>query len=1064
MTTSQGTVTRPFDNVNVGDRITQEMLPYLPEDVEGGHLTQEDIDYMKERFPGNNETTYAAGTTSPFNTENYADVGSSQTSTYDEAGIDAGVRTPTNSYDEAGLNTNVSQEVQQANAAASEENRNQAVSASNAITQSTEPLNAPNPTDNNPIWQNFYKEVSGRHNLLHDFNTYTYNISLVAISKAQLEDPSLYKGRITGAGGAESDSYYIVAKSGGFTRTDAVTDPATDFDGAVGVQQYKGAPGQRDYDLFIDNLVFDTRAGINDQGNSNITQGTFDITEPHGVAGFYRELFAGARFAGHENYIGAPFLLIISFKGRRKEQPDEAIVPEQTTRYIPILIRASDMSVDEGGARYTVSFMGYNSVGASALTAALWGEIEPTIVQDKESVESVLYSTFYLNHEAHQKVLDAHQDELTATQKSELNERVAQREVITERFSQASNQNIAQGAQNNVGMFMAHKYYVWFARDHVGFPSKVSEFDTETWTSHVEAFVNNSSYTGSVSLGGSLTNDFGNAALADDASPQSGLLIEDYETALDGYEQRRNDAIRERNNLISAFEGEVNTYNGLLESLAQKEAAQRGIPEEDRETDLAADVNISASTAQDTIEEKIDEGNELATNLTNRILNPAPTSAPPLNNRYSQEELAEIVALRDKIIELGNKIKGLQPAILDVKQEIDDIEAEIGDLGRQTFDLGNSNVKWAFKKGTNLATAIDIIIKNSTAMSDLVKDTTLTQIKNTEMIPWYKTDIYTKITGFDVVTMDFVYDIHYVISPFDVHYSKMPGVNIIFSTKKSRERAVREYNYIYSGKNLDVLRFDIKYNNLFKTPMLLSPPNAEALGAREQLDAIAQTYIDRNNMQEVTDRISNAISNKLGDTGFTPAQTVDNLNYRSLTVSNRNNIGVALQEFLYNPPFEQALIRSELEIVGDPVYIVGSGISDRPVVSANDILTPDGEINTFTREPDVILNFRYPEDIPTYAELQNRDVPQFEQNIKQGEYSGLYQVVKIENRFSEGVFTQNLTLLRRKNQEQDFTVDEVQEAIAVAQITTGIDRAIDNAERDEREERRQFIGPLPAGE
>lgn len=1053
MTASEGTVVRPFDNVNVGDRITVEMLTYLPEDVLGGYLTQADIDYMKQRYPGGGETTLAPGSTSSLDTGNYAS--EYDYPTYDTAGIDATFETPTSTYDDGPIRVSrqrdSSSQVAAANAAASEANQQSVVSASSAVTQSTEPLNPPNASDNNPIWQNFYKEVSGRHNLLHDFNTYTYNISLVAISKAQLEDPSLYKGRVTGGGGAESDSYYIVAKSGGFTRTDAVTDPVSDFDGAVGVQQYKGAPGQRDYDLFIDNVVFETRAGINDQGNSNITQGTFDITEPHGVAGFYRELFAGSKFAGHENYIGAPFLLIISFKGRRKEQPDEAVVPEQTTRYIPILIRASEMSVDEGGARYTVSFMGYNSVGASVLTAAMWGEIEPTVITNRESVESVLYSSFYLNHEAHQKVLDAHEEELSATQKSELNERIANREVITERFSQASSQNIAQNAKNNVGMFMAHKYYVWFARDHVGFPSKVSEFDTETWTNHVKSFVNNSSFTGTTSLGGSLTNDFGEASLADDASPQSGLLIDDYETAMTAYDERRQTAIRERNNLKSSFNSEVETYNGLLESLAQKEAAQRGVPEADRETDLAADVNINPRTQQTVIEQKIDEGNKLARTLTTGILQPGPASAPPLNNRYSTDELAEIVALRDKIIELGNKIKGLQPDILRLDQEIADIEADAGDLGRQTWDLGNSNVKWAFKKGTNLATAIDIIIKNSTAMSDLVKDETLTTIKNTEMIPWYKTDIYTKIIGFDVVTMDFVYDIHYVVSPFDIHYSKMPGVNIIFSTKKSRERAVREYNYIYSGKNLDVLRFDIKYNNLFKTPMLLSPPNAEALGSREQLEAIAQTYIDRNNMQEVTDRIANAISNKLGDTGFTPAQTVDNLNYRSLTVSNRNNIGVALQEFLYNPPFEQALIRSELEIVGDPVYIVGSGISDRPIVNPHDILTPDGEINTFTREPDVILNFRYPEDIPTYAELQNRDVPQFEQNIKKGDYSGLYQVVKIENRFSEGMFTQNLTLLRRKNQEEDFTVDEVQDAIALNQLTTDIDRAINRADRLERE-------------
>lgn len=111
------------------------------------------------------------------------------------------------------------------------------------------------------------------------------------------------------------------------------------------------------------------------------------------------------------------------------------------------------------------------------------------------------------------------------------------------------------------------------------------------------------------------------------------------------------------------------------------------------------------------------------------------------------------------------------------------------------------------------------------------------------------------------------------------------------------------------------------------------------------------------------------------------------------------------------------LINIDLQIIGDPVYIIGSGITHRPKLTFDDIETGDGEMNTFSREVDFVLNFRYPEDYPTQQEVI---AGQYNQKLKRGQYSGVYKLVRIENRFSEGSFTQTLKGLRRQNQQEDF--------------------------------------------
>jgi len=929
------------------------------------------------------------------------------TGTYDEYGLDtsgsqpgptntSGSPTPMDIQDRTrgrgNNNTTPASEIASSNQQAAPAN----AQALDQAASSTPANSGASPSDAD--WNTFYKEVDGRHNLLHDFNTYNYVLTITALSKDQLKNPATYRGKTFNA---ESGDFYIIARSGGFEKN--------------------GSNEQPPRDLYIENLVFDTRIGINDMGNSNLTRGSFEIIEPHGVGGFYEELWTGSRFAGHENYIQAPFLLTIHFVGRKAGE-DTAIIPDKTTRHLPFMFTGSQMSVDEGGARYTVEFMGYNSIAAGLTRSSLWDDIQPYVNPAGESVAGILYSTFYENTNAYREVLEGIKSGLNDEQKSEIEAKIGDAEIVS---------RAAAGGTSNVGAWIPNEYYVWFAEGYSGsFPKTAAELSANKgkWKSHVERMLGQAlppSQSDQNLSDPAFQNRFGRAGLNDATTPSSAINVSVYESAL----QEANDNLNRINRQVSSKKRQIDTYiriiNRQRESLARLQEGTYGDPNRDRETDLVQDLTVGGNTKADELlsetQKVTDEGIQLAISLAGN----GPDPVPPANTNLSPDELAAVVLARDQlklaqeeIVKLSGELADLETQKEAAQQAVDDVRAQ----GREGYNLGASGVRWNFRKGASLFGVIDTMIINSQVMDQFQNEGQLNAMANSEYIPWYKTEIVPNIIGFDVATMNFVYEFHYIISPYSVHYSKMPGVNIIFSTDRLRELAVREYNYIYTGKNIDVLKFDIKYNNLFQTPLLLSPPSESSLQGQRGREQVVNSNIPENSYEEAIDNLQNKISNHLGTTGFTPAQAVEKMNYRDLEITNRSHIGLALKEFLENPPAELALIRADVEIIGDPVYIVGSGIAERPVLSNTDILTPDGEVNGFTREPDVIFKFRFPDDLPSNDQLK-KGVSQ--QKIKEGAYNGLYQVIGVENRFSEGAFTQRLQLLRRKNQVQDYKVDNI---------------------------------------
>lgn len=111
------------------------------------------------------------------------------------------------------------------------------------------------------------------------------------------------------------------------------------------------------------------------------------------------------------------------------------------------------------------------------------------------------------------------------------------------------------------------------------------------------------------------------------------------------------------------------------------------------------------------------------------------------------------------------------------------------------------------------------------------------------------------------------------------------------------------------------------------------------------------------------------------------------------------------------------LINVELEILGDPYWMVDSGISNyfSPASGDNPLTTEDGTMNYEGSDVFIYLTFRTPTDINNQSGLYN-----FPDGGSESPFSGIYKVVRCENNFADGTFKQKLKTIRMIKQPSDF--------------------------------------------
>lgn len=233
--------------------------------------------------------------------------------------------------------------------------------------------------------------------------------------------------------------------------------------------------------------------------------------------------------------------------------------------------------------------------------------------------------------------------------------------------------------------------------------------------------------------------------------------------------------------------------------------------------------------------------------------------------------------------------------------------------------------------------------------------------------------------------------------------------------------AVKEYNYIYTGKNEDILDFDINFNNAFMQTALSDFGNNNGGIASTLSDSVRAHFQPASAVR--TDRGSGG-TNETGGSH----QMASNLNTEGAALRTgdvRQQVAhMVHQRMLYQ---SVDMVTAEMKIWGDPYFIPQITGNWAPIPTSNPMVGADGSMNYGTHEVMIVLNFQNPID-------QQKTGPYYDfPQIVRG-FSGLFTVRAVENHFNEGKFTQVLKLIRRFGQDDPETNNPPFIELAAGQI------------------------------
>ena len=336
--------------------------------------------------------------------------------------------------------------------------------------------------------------------------------------------------------------------------------------------------------------------------------------------------------------------------------------------------------------------------------------------------------------------------------------------------------------------------------------------------------------------------------------------------------------------------------------------------------------------------------------------------------------------------------------------------------GKLSTDVRKTDMK--FDQKTNIPNAINQVILQSNYVKDKLDPSSLSTEGYRD---WWSIRplVFPLSSTVDPNTNQIPSLFVYKVTPYKAHASRLKGAGLaIPGFDGLSKQAVKQYDYIYTGKNDNILSINLQMNNGFVQIM-------PADGGAENSDAknSASAGGSPENPKETP------LVLKLGGQGPSskPGTTPSILSYVGSLFKSDNKGGGGMDRPATRAAraFQDALTNTndifdlQLRIMGDPYYLAHSGLGNYTSGSSQYAnLNSDGTMNYENGEVDIIVNFRTPIDINQTTGLYN-----FGANTKTApvsRFSGTYCVTHVSNTFSNGNFQQLIHAFRRPDQESDL--------------------------------------------
>jgi hypothetical protein len=313
---------------------------------------------------------------------------------------------------------------------------------------------------------------------------------------------------------------------------------------------------------------------------------------------------------------------------------------------------------------------------------------------------------------------------------------------------------------------------------------------------------------------------------------------------------------------------------------------------------------------------------------------------------------------------------------------------------------------FAISAGTSIPQVIDMVMRNSSYITDQIKDPKNMQPqelaeKEGKPLWWYKVVPSIEIKEYDYAMNKFSSVTTYHIMPYRVFDSKHPN-----GPSAAPRGAIKEYFYSYTGKNIDVLDLQIDFDTLFYTSVTAGAAKWQAdqatVAAQQQQDNAAKAAKENPDVaKELVNRQLRLVSTQPQSTGVGGTQN-----------GVKPVLAADIQKGLYSTQ-RGDMLNLKLKITGDPELIKQDDIYTNPAQGgyANSLdsngAPQNGSVDMDNGEILALVEFKTIVDMD-----EETGQPRKQTDAQNSVFTGLYRMLDIENTFAGGRFEQVVNMVR----------------------------------------------------
>ena len=326
-------------------------------------------------------------------------------------------------------------------------------------------------------------------------------------------------------------------------------------------------------------------------------------------------------------------------------------------------------------------------------------------------------------------------------------------------------------------------------------------------------------------------------------------------------------------------------------------------------------------------------------------------------------------------------------------------------------------------QGTNIVALIDKVMQKSSYIIDQIKQFEEAResgenLDEFKFLDWYKIIPQLDIREFDNGEgQDYSKTITYSIVPYRVANAYHPDFK---KTKITKKDIVRTYNYRYTGLNSDIINLDINFDSAYYTQMTTFRKRKAQAGAGQPKRAESGSFDNENKSAAVSEGAKDLPTPTIavGSDQSSSGQLNKADDFDSSAIAD-------LAKSLYTTSAGD-MLTIRMRIIGDPAFIKQDDVYWNPAqdnykdnletINEDTPITNQGQIIFDAKQVFVQLIINSATDIDDDTGIIN---PNKKIKLKYGQidstFSGAFKVLKVDNNFSGGQFTQELTIIKMPN-------------------------------------------------